>query len=135
MTPNQGQWDERIDFSVPIQSGKLYIENDGLTFWLFEHADPHDGKIKPSQTSYQGIFQNLSTAIPLSQKREGKLPNITPIFSSVQIAVNGNTTFTIIKKSFTKNCTQELTYFIQALKINFHTVLKCIQMDKQHKLN
>ena len=59
MTPNQGQWDERIDFSIPIQSGKLYIEQDGLTFWLYEHADPHEGKINPNQTAYQGIFQKF----------------------------------------------------------------------------
>ena len=72
MTPNQGQWDERIDFSVPIQSGKLYIENDGLTFWLYEHADPHEGKINPSQTAYQGIFQKFVNCHSTHPKTRGK---------------------------------------------------------------
>ena len=72
MTPNQGQWDERIDFSVPIQSGKLYIENDGLTFWLYEHADPHEGKINPSQTAYQGIFQKFVNCHTTQPKTRGK---------------------------------------------------------------
>lgn len=72
MTPNQGQWDERIDFSVPIHSGKLYIEKDGLTFWLYEYADPHEDEINPSHTAYQGIFQKFVNCNSTQPKTLGR---------------------------------------------------------------
>ena len=34
MTPNLGQWDARIDFSVDLAQGKLYLENDGLCYYF-----------------------------------------------------------------------------------------------------
>ncbi len=34
MTPNRGQWDERILYNVDLNGGKLYIENKGMTFYL-----------------------------------------------------------------------------------------------------
>ena len=41
MTPNQGQWDARIDYSVDLNQGKLYIEDDGLCYY-FTDALSHD---------------------------------------------------------------------------------------------
>jgi gliding motility-associated-like protein len=32
--PNQGQWDERILYNMPLSSGRLYVEQEGLTFFL-----------------------------------------------------------------------------------------------------
>lgn len=34
MTPNRGQWDERIRYSMDLNQGKLYLEETGLTFYL-----------------------------------------------------------------------------------------------------
>ena len=34
MTPNRGQWDSRIQYSVTLNQGKLYVESDQLTFYL-----------------------------------------------------------------------------------------------------
>ena len=34
MTPNSGQWDPRIDYAVDLSQGKLYMENDGMCFYL-----------------------------------------------------------------------------------------------------
>ncbi len=34
MTPNKGQWDERILYNVDLNQGKLYIEQNGMTFFL-----------------------------------------------------------------------------------------------------
>jgi gliding motility-associated-like protein len=48
MTPNKGQWDERILFNVDLNHGKLYIENHGMTFYLSDalvhnhHDKSHD---------------------------------------------------------------------------------------------
>jgi gliding motility-associated-like protein len=41
MTPNRGQWDERILYNVDLNGGKLYIENKGMTFYLTTAMD-HD---------------------------------------------------------------------------------------------
>ncbi len=32
--PNKGQWDERILYNLPLSSGRLYVEADGLTYFL-----------------------------------------------------------------------------------------------------
>ena len=34
MFPNRGQWDERIEYSVDLNSGKLLIEKEGIVFFL-----------------------------------------------------------------------------------------------------
>lgn len=47
MTPNRGQWDERIEYKVDLQMGEMYVEEDGFTFNLhdakqkLEHAHDH----------------------------------------------------------------------------------------------
>ncbi len=48
MTPNKGQWDERILYNVDLNLGKLYLENKGMTFYLSDalvhnhHNKNHD---------------------------------------------------------------------------------------------
>lgn len=46
MYPNQGQWDARILYNLPLSSGRLYIEQEGLTFFLsnatFHAHNDHD---------------------------------------------------------------------------------------------
>ena len=47
MTPNMGQWDDRIQYSVELDLGKLYIQNDGLYFYLTDfmiHDHDHEAK-------------------------------------------------------------------------------------------
>ena len=45
MQPNEGQWDERIEFKVDLQMGEFLIENGGFTYFLnnskqkFNHSD------------------------------------------------------------------------------------------------
>lgn len=49
MYPNQGQWDERILYNMPLSSGRLYIEQEGLTFFLSNatfHAHDHDKTVE-----------------------------------------------------------------------------------------
>ena len=41
MYPNKGQWDDRILYNLPLSSGRVYIENEGLTFFL-SNATHHD---------------------------------------------------------------------------------------------
>jgi gliding motility-associated-like protein len=49
MYPNQGQWDERILYNMPLSSGRLYVEQEGLTFFLSNatfHAHAHDKTVE-----------------------------------------------------------------------------------------
>ena len=47
MTPNRGQWDERILYNVDLNGGKLYIENKGMTFYLTTAMDHnHQEKVE-----------------------------------------------------------------------------------------
>ena len=45
MTPNKGQWDDRIDYSVDLSQGKLYLEKNGLCYYFTDamsHNHGHD---------------------------------------------------------------------------------------------
>ena len=45
MTPNSGQWDTRINYSVDLTLGKLFLRKDGMCFMLTDfmaHGDGHD---------------------------------------------------------------------------------------------
>jgi len=39
MTPNHGQWDERVEYRVELQMGEMLIEKDGFSFVLSDIAD------------------------------------------------------------------------------------------------
>lgn len=46
MTPNKGQWDSRIHYSVELSIGKLYLEDEGMCFMLTDfmsHGDEEHG--------------------------------------------------------------------------------------------
>ena len=46
MTPNKGQWDERIKYNVDLSQGKLYIEEKGMTFYLTDVLSHKHGEQK-----------------------------------------------------------------------------------------
>ncbi|MEN9700586.1 MAG: hypothetical protein RLZZ301_1784 [Bacteroidota bacterium] len=58
MYPNLGQWDARIVYNLPIAGGRLYIENEGLTYLLSNataHGHDHDEKASESSTQFHCI--------------------------------------------------------------------------------
>lgn len=58
MTPNKGQWDDRIRYNVDLNSGKLFVENQGMTFFLTDAMshNHHDGEeATHEQTKYHAI--------------------------------------------------------------------------------
>jgi hypothetical protein len=61
MTPNMGQWDKRILYNVDLNQGKLYVEADGMTFFLSDAmAHNHDGKVhKEEGIKYHSIKQTF----------------------------------------------------------------------------
>ena len=67
LTPNRGQWDSRILYNVDLNSGKLYIENKGMTFYLtdamnHEHtSDSHDHATeKKKYHAIKHVFPNAN---------------------------------------------------------------------------
>ena len=43
MRPNRGQWDSRIDYSIGLQSGNMYLEQTGFTYFFYQfNGHTHD---------------------------------------------------------------------------------------------
>ncbi|MFM6933918.1 MAG: PKD domain-containing protein [Flavobacteriales bacterium] len=58
MIPNKGQWDERILYNVDLNSGKLLLENRGMTFFLTDamsHQHHNGAETTHDKTSYHAI--------------------------------------------------------------------------------
>lgn len=59
MYPNKGQWDERILYNLPLSSGRLYIEQEGLTYFLsnatFHNHEIEGGHNHNEHTTYHCI--------------------------------------------------------------------------------
>lgn len=72
MTPNQGQWDNRIQYSIPLNSGKVYIENSGLNYFLYHHQDAHDGLPTDNKTEYHAIKQSFLNCNVVTPKNIGE---------------------------------------------------------------
>ncbi|MFM7644390.1 MAG: T9SS type B sorting domain-containing protein [Sphingomonadales bacterium] len=59
--PNKGQWDERILFNLPLSTGRLYVEESGLTYFLtnatlHDHTeDAHSASTHDTHTTYHAI--------------------------------------------------------------------------------
>ncbi|MBM3429699.1 MAG: hypothetical protein FJX99_01800, partial [Bacteroidetes bacterium] len=67
MTPNRGQWDERILYNVDLNQGKLYLENNKMTFFLTDamshnHTEHEDHSEEKSGIAYQAIHQTFLNA-------------------------------------------------------------------------
>ena len=60
MTPNKGQWDDRIQYSVELDLGKLYIQDDGLYFYLTDFM-LHDHEHEDEQDSHISHVKNVHT--------------------------------------------------------------------------
>ena len=73
MTPNRGQWDERILYNVDLNGGKLYIENKGMTFYLTTAMDHnHQEKVEhheEEKTKYH-VLKHVFPAANLNYKIE-----------------------------------------------------------------
>jgi hypothetical protein len=67
MTPNRGQWDHRIDYSVDLNQGKLYLEKNGMTFYFTDalshnHSEHEDHSADKKGTSFHVIKQEFIAA-------------------------------------------------------------------------
>lgn len=73
MIPNKGQWDERIQYSVDLNGGKLYVENQGMTYFLSDAMshNHHDGEeTTHEKTKYHAvkhIFPNANKTVEIQE--------------------------------------------------------------------
>lgn len=67
ITPNRGQWDDRIQYNVDLNQGKLYLENTKMTFFLTDamshnHTEHEDHSEEKSGIAYHAIHQTFLNA-------------------------------------------------------------------------
>ena len=67
MTPNRGQWDDRILYNVDINQGKLYLEKNQMTFFLTDamshnHTEHESHFEEKSGIKYHAINQTFLNA-------------------------------------------------------------------------
>jgi len=79
ITPNRGQWDDRILYNVDINQGKLYLEKNQMTFFLTDamahnHAEHKHHSEEKNGTAYHVINQTFLNANPNTYKEE-KIPS------------------------------------------------------------
>jgi gliding motility-associated-like protein len=73
MIPNKGQWDERILYNVDLNGGKLYVENQGMTFFLTDAMshNHHDEKDtiheKTKYHAIKHIFPHASNGVEIQE--------------------------------------------------------------------
>ena len=77
MTPNQGQWNSQIDYAVDLAQGKLYLEEDGMCFFLtdvmtHEHEHEHEHEELHSEIRYHAIKQHFIGSNITTNNGEGK---------------------------------------------------------------
>jgi gliding motility-associated-like protein len=59
MRPNRGQWDDRIDYSIPLQGGKMYLEQHGFTYFFYDvagHNHANSSHNEPQAWAVKTIF-------------------------------------------------------------------------------
>ena len=68
MYPNHGQWDARILYNLPLSSGRLYIEKQGLTYFLSDATfHQHEASVEHEhheKTKYHAIRHQFINAQP-----------------------------------------------------------------------
>lgn len=58
MIPNKGQWDQRIQYNIDLNGGKMYLENQGMTFFLTDamsHNHHNGQETTHEKTNYHAI--------------------------------------------------------------------------------
>jgi len=73
MTPNQGQWDNRICYSVDLNQGKLYLEETGLTYYFTDalshnHSENEDHSDEKKGIAYHVVKQEFIGANTTTNK-------------------------------------------------------------------
>ncbi len=54
-TPNNGQWDSRISYSMNIPAGNLYLEKNKLTYFFIDRHSHHDAENFPEKIDYHAV--------------------------------------------------------------------------------
>ena len=61
MHPNEGQWDDRIEYKLDIDYGEILIEKDGFTYHLFDSKIKHHDHEDENHASESVKFHTISS--------------------------------------------------------------------------
>ena len=70
ITPNQGQWTDSIDFSIPVTSGRIHGGKDGLNYLLYQLPHGHDNH-EQGAFRIHSIHQRFLNHLPAIPAFEG----------------------------------------------------------------
>ncbi len=76
-TPNQGQWDERIRYSLKLLNGNMYLENGGLSYFFVQGENHHHTAEVPEEWQAHSVKVDFIGALPQPVLRTG---NLTPFY-------------------------------------------------------
>ncbi|MDP5169326.1 MAG: PKD domain-containing protein [Bacteroidia bacterium] len=72
---NDGQWDSRINFSVPLNGGEIYLENNRLTYALF-HIPDHGHEQEAHRAPEDSLLRGHAFHVNFPGANE--LPSVVP---------------------------------------------------------
>lgn len=74
MTPNLGQWEDSVIGSIPVNSGRILLNPEGLNFFMYELPESHDAN--PAQDlKIHSIVQKFIGASHVKPRFEGRPSN------------------------------------------------------------
>ncbi|NBN99664.1 MAG: hypothetical protein EBV19_10570, partial [Flavobacteriia bacterium] len=71
ITPNQGQWIDTIDFSIPVASGRIHGGKDGLNYVMYELPHGHD-RVEEKSFRIHSIDQHFLNHSSVKPEFKGK---------------------------------------------------------------
>ncbi len=74
MRPNRGQWDSRIDYSIGLQGGNMYLEQTGFTYFFYQFSG-HDHDAAHQEEEMKGycvksVFLNAQKSAYVSESKQ-----------------------------------------------------------------
>lgn len=67
LRPNRGQWDSRIDYTIGLQGGNMYVEQTGFTYFFYQFDGHNHGEIDNHEITancVKSVFLNAKVSVP-----------------------------------------------------------------------
>lgn len=75
MRPNRGQWDSRIDYSIGLQGGNMYLEQTGFTYFFYQLNDHNHDQQSVHESEMSGYcvkstFLNAQASVDVLESKK-----------------------------------------------------------------
>ena len=71
MTPNEGQWVDSIDFTIPVNQGRIHVGQQGMNFYMYELPSHEEHQTNPTLKTHS-IHQRFLGVITHDLQYNGK---------------------------------------------------------------